>query len=325
MKTKIIIGTIVIIVIAIATGFLYQRNYDAVQTSLVKYLDGASHQCVAYVQRYYQNMFGVKIGTMGVAMNMAERSLKYGLHFHENGGLVAPQPGDIIVFGNKNKIGHVAIVTGVVEDGVFIVEQNWSPSKITTNHGKALKASYDDGKYTIEDRYYSKTSKDKFWTMGWVSRNDRNPARIFEFTDENDGGWLPEHDVKYNESDNGRAWSAKVIGKDPRVLSPVFLDGISIKKHKQIVFKAKVKNNDDATEGVVYLRDEKNQWTEQIPFAVNYSNEKFQTFSIDLSGLRSDFKITQMKLKLANDNDSRGKELWEIDWLRIGDRAEDIL
>jgi hypothetical protein len=212
-----------------------------------------------------------------------------------------------------------------MEDGVLIVEQNWKPSKITNNHGKVLEASYKDGEYTIEDRYYSKTSKDKFWIMGWVSRNDRNPSRAFEFAEENDGGWLPEHDVKYNESDNGKVWSVKVNGKDPRILSPVFLDGISVKKHKKVVFKAKVKNNKDATGGVIYLRDENNEWSEQIPFAVNYSDEKFQTFSIDLSGLKSDFKITQMKLKLANDNDSRGKELWEIDWLRIGDRAENIL
>ena len=325
MKTKIIIGTIVIMVVAIVTGFLYQKNYDAVQTSLVKYLDGASHQCVAYVQRYYQNMFGIKIGLVGVAMNLAERAPKSGLYFHENGGLVAPQPGDIIVFGNKNRIGHVAIVTGTVEDGVFIVEQNWSPSKITLNHGKPLEAFYEDGEYYIEDRYYSKTSKDKFWIMGWVSRNDRNPSRVFEFTEKNDGGWLPEHDVKYHKGDNDEAWSVKVIGKDPRVLSPVFLDGISIKKHKKIVFKARVENNEDATEGVVYLRDEKNEWSEQIPFEVDYFNGRFQTFSIDLSGLRSNFKITQVKLKLANDNDSRGKEVWELDWLRIGDRAEDIL
>jgi len=326
MKLKIIIITIIILVVAIATSFLYRDNYDAVQTSLVKYLDGASHQCVAYVERYYQNMFGIKIKNVVVAMNLAERAPRYGLYFHKNGGVVAPQPGDIIVYGNKNKIGHVSIVTGVLPEGVLIVEQNWIPSKITNNHGKILPAEYKDGKYYIADRYYNeKKKKNKFWVMGWVSRNSKNPSRIFEFTNNSDGGWLPEHDTRYYDNGNSEVWSVRVSGKDPRILSPVFLDGLDVSKNNKIVFKARVSNNEDATEGVVYLRDEKNKWSEQIPFKVDYFDGKFETFSIDLSGLRSDFKITQMKLKLANDNDSYGKEIWEVDWLRIGDREGDIL
>ena len=323
-KIKLILGGVVIIVIAIITGILYQKNFDAVQTSLVKYLDGASHQCVAYVERYYQNMFGIRIANVGVAMNLAKKAPNYDLHFHENGSVVVPQPGDILVFGNKNTIGHVAIITGTLKDGVLIVEQNWKPAKITSNQGEILKAKYKDGEYVIEDRYYSKTSKGKFWIMGWVSRSEKNPGTFFNFTDKNDGRWLPEHNVKYNKDDNKDVWSVKVNGKDPRVLSPVFLDGLSVKKYKQIVFKAKADNNDDASEGVLYLRDEKNEWSEQIPFVVDYSSGDYQTFAIDLSELRSDFKITQIKLKLANDNDSQ-KEVWKFDWLRIGERQKDIL
>ena len=327
MKTKIIIGSILILAIAIAISFLYKDNYDATQTSLVKYLDGANHQCVAYVERYYQNMFGIKIQNVGNAMNLAKKAPRYGLYFHENGGLVVPQPGDILVFGNKNRVGHVAIITGTLPDGVLIVEQNWKPSKITNNHGKALKASYRGGKYTIEDRYYGKKRKesDRFWIMGWVSRNDRNPSRIFEFTNENDGGWLPEHNVRYYKSNNREVWSVKIDGKDPRVLSPIFLDGIDINKNDRVVFRARVKNNENSTGGVLYLRDEKNEWTEQIPFKADYSEEEFQTFSLDLSSLRPDFKITQMKLKLTNKYHARGREIWEIDWLRVGNRIENIL
>jgi hypothetical protein len=325
MKSQVIITTILTLVVAAATSFLYQSNYGAVQTSLVKYLDGANHQCVAYIERYYQNMFGIEIKNVVVAMNLAERALRYGLHFHKNGGVVVPQPGDIIVFGNKNKIGHVAIVTGTMSDGVLIVEQNWVPSKITNNHGKPLKATYKNGKYTIEDRYYSKKKKDKFWIMGWVSRNDKNSSRIFEFTNKNDESWLPENDTRYHEGSNKEMWSIRVRGKDPRVVSPVFLDGIDVKKHNKIVFKVSVKNNDDATEGVIYLRDKKGKWSEQIPFDIDFSKEEIQTFSVDLTTVRKDFKITQIMLKLANNNNSRGKEIWEIDWLRIGDRIKSIL
>jgi surface antigen len=325
IKIKIIGGVIATGLMMFSIVYFLRGSFDIVQTSLVKYLDGASHQCVAYVERYYQNMFGITIKNVVVAMNLAERAPRYGLHFHKNGGVVIPQPGDVIVFGNKNKIGHVAIVTGTVNDGVFIVEQNWVPSKITHNHGKPLKATYKNGRYTIKDRYYSKTSKDKFWVMGWVSRNDRNSAKIFDFSNDNDEGWLPENHVKYYKNDEEMSWGFRVSGKDPRIVSPVFLDGIKIKDNQEIVFNVKVENNDDATEGVVYLRDENNKWSEQISFPVDYSDEEYQIFAIDLSELRDDFKITQIMLKLANDNNSRGKEIWKIDWLRIGDRAKNIL
>lgn len=323
-KNKLIVGIIAIISIAVGTGFLYQRNFDAVQTSLVKHLDGANHQCVAYVERFYQNMFGIQITSIGNAMNMAKKAEKFGLYFHENGSTVVPQPGDILVFGNKNTIGHVAIITGTLADGVLIVEQNWKPAKITSNNGKALRATYKEDKYFIEDRYYSKTSKNKFWIMGWVSRTNTNPPTLFGFTDEYDGGWLPEHDVRYSKNDDGASWSVKVNGKDPRVLSPIFLDGLRVVDYGQIAFSASVEGNNNATEGVVYLRDEKNEWSEEVSFAVDYADEEYQTFSIDLSGVRKDFRITQMKLKLANSNDGRN-EIWRIDWLRIGARKENIL
>ncbi len=324
MKIKFIIGAIFLIAGSVLLSIFFKNNFDNVQTSLVKHLDGASHQCVAYVERYYQNMFGIKINNVGRAMNLAKKAPKYNLYFHKNGGNIIPQPGDIIVFGNKNTIGHVAIVTGTLLDGVLIVEQNWKPAKITNNHGKALEAIYKDGKYTIKDRYYNKRSKDKFWIMGWVSRSDKNPQTFVNFSQNNDGGWLPEHNVIKNKSNNKEVWSVKVSGNDPRILSPIFLEGLSVDNYKQISFKVKVENNIRATKGVLYLRDEKNKWSEQIPFAVDYSNDKYQTFTINLSNLRKDFKITQLKLKLANNN-NRMREIWKIDWFKIGNSAGDIL
>jgi len=86
-----------------------------------------------------------------------------------------------------------------------------------------------------------------------------------------------------------------------------------------------VQNNNQATEGVLYLRDQNDKWSEQIPFAVDYSGEEYQDINVDLSNLPSDFKITQLMLKLTNKNNYRWREIWSMDWLRIGERQKNIL
>ncbi len=325
MKTKIIIWLTIITAGILGVTYFFRDSFDEVQTSLVKYYHGASYQCVAYVERYYQNMFGIKIQNVGNAMNLAKKAPRYGLYFHENGGVVVPQVGDILVFGNKNKIGHVAIVTGVLKNGVLIVEQNWYKAKITNNQGEALPATYQDGHYTIADRYYDKKKKDPFWIMGWVSRTRQNPTPFFDFSAKDDQGWLPENDLIKNKSDDERAWAVRVVSKDPRLLSPVFLDGLSVEKYPSVTFRAKVENNNNATEGVLYLRDSQDKWSQQIPFSVDYSKGDYQTITVDLSSLGKDFKITQLMLKLTNVNNRRWGEIWKMDWLRIGERNRNIL
>jgi surface antigen len=327
-KNKLIVGGVIIgvSILILGASYLFRNNFEAVQTSLVKYYNGANYQCVAYVERYYQNMFGIKIQSVGNAMNLAKKASQYGLYFHENGGVVVPQVGDILVFGNKNKVGHVAIVTGVLKDGILIVEQNWHKAKITNNKGKALMAKYQNEKYTIADRYYDdKKKKNKFWIMGWVSRTKQNPGTFFNFRENDDSGWLLENNLKRVVSKNKNVWAMKVVGKDPRVLSPVFLDGLNIKKYNKFVFATKVDGNEKSTGGVLYLRDKNDKWSQQIPFEVNFSDGKYKTVTVDLKTLPNDFKITQLMLRLTNSGVRYGREVWEIDWARIGDRKTDIL
>lgn len=324
-KTKLIVWLAVIVAGILGVTYFFRDNFEEVQTSLVKYYRGANYQCVAYVERYYQNMFGIKIQNVGNAMNLAKKAPRYGLYFHKNGGVVVPQVGDILVFGNKNKIGHVAIVTGVLKDGVLIVEQNWYKAKITNNRGKALPATYKDGHYTVADRYYDKKKKNRYWIMGWVSRTKQNPTPFFDFSVNDDQGWLPENDLRKIKSTNEKSWAVRVVGKDPRLLSPVFLDGLDVKRYSSITFRIKVENNNNATKGVLYLRDGQDKWSQQIPFSVNYSGEEYQTIKVDLSNLDKDFKITQLMLKLTDKTGRRWKEIWKIDWFRIGERKRDVL
>ncbi len=325
MKIKIIIWLTIIAVSISGAAYFFRDSFNEAQTSLVKYYNGTNYQCVAYIERYYQNMFGIKIQSVGNAMNLAKKAPRYGLYFHKNGGVVVPQIGDVLVFGNKNKIGHVAIVTGVLKDGVLIVEQNWYKAKITNNKGETLPATYKDGHYKIADRYYDKKKKNRYWIMGWVSRTKQNPAPFFDFSAKHDQGWLPENDLIKNRSTSEKSWAVRVVGKDPRLLSPVFLDGLDVKKYPSITFRVKVENNDDATEGVLYLRNNHGKWTQQISFPIDYSEEEYQTVTVDLASLDSNLKITQIMLKLANKNNSRSREVWKIDWLRIGERERDIL
>jgi len=325
-KIKIISGLLLVIVALLGVVYILRDSFELVQTSLVKYYNGANSQCVAYVERYYQNMFGIKIKSVGNAMNLAEKASRYGLYFHENGGVVIPQVGDILVFGNKNKVGHVAIVTGVLKDGVLIVEQNWHKAKITNNHGKTLKARYVDGKYTIVDRYYNdKKKKNKFWIMGWVSRTKQNPGSFFNFGNKDDQGWLLENSLKRIVSEDNKIWAMRVVGKEPRILSPVFPDGLDAKKYNKFVFATKVDGNERSTGGVLYLRDKNDKWSQQIPFEVNFSDGKYKTVTVDLTTLPNDFKITQLMLRLTNSGVRYGREMWKIDWVRIGDRKTDIL
>ena len=94
-------------------------------------------------------MFDVEIKKIGRAQNLFDKAEEFGLYAHKNGESVSPQPGDILVFGHRNKIGHVSIITDVLEDGVKIIEQNWGSADITVNGDQPLKMDVSSGKFLI--------------------------------------------------------------------------------------------------------------------------------------------------------------------------------
>ncbi len=327
MKQKDVLKIIIFILLAVLLVFVFVvfigKNFPKIQTSLVKYYYGASYQCVAYVERYYQNMFNIKISNVGWAMRLADRASRYGLFFHPNGGDIPPQVGDILVFGNKNKIGHVAIVTGVLKEGVLIVEQNWLKGKITYNNGKPLPGKYLNGRYLMADRYYGKDNR--YWVIGWVSRLSGRPGNFFDLRAIDNGGWLMENDLVRARKQLDSSWTLKVVGRDPRILSPVFFDPLFVKDYDAISFRVNVRHNEIAEEGVVYLRDQNDQWSVQIPFSVDYSEEEFQTIRVDLSVVPRDFEITQIMLRLTDKRKRYPREIWQLDWIRLVPSRIDIL
>ena len=98
---------------------------------------GIKYQCVEFVKRYYFEHFGHRMpdpfghakdfydaGTAQGALNR-----KRGLVQYRNAQSEKPQVDDLIVFASTlfNPYGHVAIVAGVTEREVEIVQQNPGP------------------------------------------------------------------------------------------------------------------------------------------------------------------------------------------------------
>ncbi len=106
-------------------------------TSPDGYNIGIRYQCVEFVKRYYYVRFGHRMpDTHGNAKDFFDPRVADGalnternLVQFRNGGANKPAPDDLVVFGPWlfNRYGHVAIVAGVTDDAIEIVQQNPGP------------------------------------------------------------------------------------------------------------------------------------------------------------------------------------------------------
>lgn len=98
---------------------------------------GLKYQCVEFVKRYYYEYLNHKMpDSYGHAKDFFNPTVKDGaintqrnLLQYTNGSLTKPKIHDLIVFKSTwyNTFGHVAIVTKVSDDTVFIIQQNTGP------------------------------------------------------------------------------------------------------------------------------------------------------------------------------------------------------
>jgi len=98
---------------------------------------GIKYQCVEFVKRYYYQFYHHKMpDSYGNAKDFFDNSLpdstynsKRDLVQYTNGSKVKPMTGDLVIFGPTtwNQYGHVAIITEVTDDEVFIIQQNPGP------------------------------------------------------------------------------------------------------------------------------------------------------------------------------------------------------
>ncbi len=285
-------------------------------TSLNRYFySSESSQCVDFVKRYYKQVFGIEIGTVEKAQKIFSLAPQFNLVAHTNGSRIYPQPGDILVFSHSNKIGHVAIITDVRKEGVKIIEQNWIKNAITTNGNQLLPAFYHEGKYILEER-------NGYKVLGWLGRENFNPINQFNFLGENPRGWIGEVDLRafYKRDRIPFAdWKIEVSGKNPFLLSPIFLNEIPLTYlSKKIRLIAGISDFKTLGTGILSLRDQNGNWSASFNFQLNplnANNNSIQEIIIDIASLNDDFRISQIRLQL--NNVATQNEKWYLRFLEI--------
>lgn len=304
-------GILLAVLVLLVAGFLVQKNFSSLNTSLIRKYSGGG-ECVGFVQRYYKNIFNIDIKNVGKAQNLFGIASKFGLYAHKNGSNIYPQPGDILVFSHKNRTGHVSIITDVNKDGIKIVEKNWGANVVGTNGNQPLPANFNNNKYTIEDR-------SDYKVMGWVSRTSRNPSANSSFLISDDSKfWLPDQGTQPEKEIKKSSWDVKTTSYNPTVMSPLYLNGANSITPTEIIMRAKIINNTSTNffPGKVFLRNENGEWETEIPFQFENSQNYTKVQKIDLSSLRPDFKITQVRIQL-NKQPISGKEVWSFEWVYI--------
>ena len=132
---------------------------------------GLKYQCVEFVKRYYYEYFNHKMpDSYGHAKDFFDDKIQDGkmspkrnLIQYTNGGISKPKVSDLLIFGPTtfNRYGHVAIISGVTDEQIEIVQQNPGPytsSRVTYPLEKI------DGKWKIKNNR----------VLGWLRKEDKD-------------------------------------------------------------------------------------------------------------------------------------------------------
>ncbi len=145
---------------------------------------GISWQCVEYARRWWLLNLGIVFGSVDTAdamwtqvktaQHLASRGERV-VERHENGGSVAPMPGDLIVYeavpqSQDLKFGHVAVVVGIDAKHSFveIAEQNFSNAvwENSERYSRRLRLRTMSGRYTLVDTATSLNTETQIY--GWL-------------------------------------------------------------------------------------------------------------------------------------------------------------
>ncbi|MES2309579.1 MAG: CHAP domain-containing protein [Verrucomicrobiota bacterium] len=122
--------------------------------SFTGYYYGQKWQCVEFIKRFFYlaknhsmpNVWGHATDFFDPQIPHGEINPDRGMIQYQNGGNVAPEPDDLIVFQNLTHYGHVAIITEVTENTVSMIQQNVGKTTRVT-----LPLSLKEGTYWIGD------------------------------------------------------------------------------------------------------------------------------------------------------------------------------
>lgn len=112
-------------------GVIAKSNGDCTGTFLNKcadWLKYAQYQCVDYVKQFYKQNYPMILEvqeTWGSAQTFWDRQSYFKLVRYRIGeGAVLPKSGDMLFFDTGHPEGHVAIVTGVSDSQISLIQQN---------------------------------------------------------------------------------------------------------------------------------------------------------------------------------------------------------
>lgn len=139
-------------VVVYNNGMDYPKSYGK-HYAADSFYYGKKWQCVEFVKRYYYDRFHHKMPNgFGNAKDFFDKKLndgefnkERGLLQFTNGSFTKPKVDDLLIFGGK--YGHVAIVTNVTSEEVFVIQQN-----IYMTPRESFNLNFENGKYTIGDR-----------------------------------------------------------------------------------------------------------------------------------------------------------------------------
>lgn len=144
------------------------QNIIGRNTTADGYNLGLKYQCVEFVKRYYyQHLHHKMPDSYGHAKDFYDRSLSDGMKSkkrnltqYTNPSSTKPKVDDLLIFNGTtyNKYGHVAIISGVSESEIEIIQQNPGP------FGKSRETfhlSLVAGKWEIKNKQI----------LGWLRKN----------------------------------------------------------------------------------------------------------------------------------------------------------
>src|SRR5665213_903591 len=138
---------------------------------------GEEWQCVEYPRRYYYTIYQMDLYSLGGSMNARDffsHAANMQLTPYANGGINAPQVGDILCFSETGSgLGHVAIIRAVGSSTVTVIQENvkqgdTGPNGTDDNYSFAYNSSTKVVDVLSAGSSHLGTT---FYCQGWLRKN----------------------------------------------------------------------------------------------------------------------------------------------------------
>jgi hypothetical protein len=158
MSIYLILILILSILSIIFTLFILNFNIEIEKRNYINNtFTGLKWECVEYVRRYLILNKGITFNEIDNAYQIFNldyfidiyTNKKIKIYKHYNGSNIIPNIGSLLIWDkylDKNRTGHIAIITHVSDKYIELVEQNWKNSK-----NRRIKVDIINNGYYIKD------------------------------------------------------------------------------------------------------------------------------------------------------------------------------